>query len=56
MTLEVIVALILCGFLALIVLPVMLRLLRVPAKVRLDQAIDKLIEEEEQRMKARYGE
>jgi len=56
MSLEVIAALILCGFLSLMVLPVMLRLLRASSKVRLDQTMDKLIEDEEERMKARYGE
>jgi hypothetical protein len=54
MSLELTAVLILCGF-TLTVLPLMLRLLRVPAKVRLDQEMDKLIDAEEQRMKARYG-
>ena len=54
MTLELTVVLILCGF-TLKVLPLMLRWLRVPAKVRLDQEMDKMIDAEERRMKARYG-
>ncbi len=54
MTLELTVVLILCGF-TLTVLPLMLRWLRVPAKVRLDQEMDKMIDAEERRMKARYG-
>ena len=48
MTLELTVVLILCGF-TLTVLPLMLRWLRVPAKVRLDQEMDKMIDAEERR-------